>query len=365
MAKNFREIIENEPELHEMRRLRTPDIMTEKFSDWTYEDMKLEFQKSKELFAENGFEDGCAGLAYGSIGLSLFYGENTERAYAMTENIMALTVLFNTALAVSRIHPYLIDNYKQFVSEYRNSPTHGLILSPEEQAELDRDIESALEKLRGYSSEPPKRFERKFLSTREIRIDGWELGYKWREENFTNTDPPADGDCRMKARLSDSAYEMMTEFERGKMTSPDKYEKTFLLPNGLKMTDKLREFFEIYDGRVFAWRKSPDFSMNAPWSQTPFWGYSMGCGGRILVSDDGTYYIEAMNEHTTQDHGPHIGSDGKVYGCVMGCLYFLTDSVEKFLESEARERFKDQLLLKRRRELENKYLIPEIRTASM
>lgn len=42
MAKNFREIYEAEPELREMRRLRTPDIMTERVSSWTYADMKRE-----------------------------------------------------------------------------------------------------------------------------------------------------------------------------------------------------------------------------------------------------------------------------------------------------------------------------------
>jgi len=364
MAKNFREVYENEPELHEMRRLRTPDIMTERVSDWTYADMKCEFQKSKELFAENGFEDECAYLAYRSIGLSLFHGENTQRAYAMTENVMALTILFNTALAVSYIHPYLIDNYKKFISEYRNSPAHGLILSPEEQAELDRDIESVSEKLRGYTPELKESFKPNFMNTRMIKRDGIEF-YKWYEENSAYVAPTAGSDERIKARLSDTAYEMMTEFERSKIASPDEYEKTFLLPNGLKMTDKLREFFEIYVGRVFAWRSAPDFSMDDPWSQTPLWGYRIGCGGRILVSDDGTYYIEALNEHTTQDYGLHIGSNGKVYGCTMGVLYFLTDSMEEFIESEAREYYKDKLLLERRRELENKYLIPQIRTASM
>lgn len=364
MAKNFREIYEAEPELHEMRRLRTPDIMTERVSSWTYADMKCEFQRSTEFFSDNGFENECAYLAYSAAGLYVFCGENKESAYAMTENIMALTILINKALGVSYIHPYLPENYERFVSEYRNSPTHGLVLSSEEQAELDRDIETALEKLRGYEPEPTKPFEPKYANAHEISI-GEPLYYKWRKENSVCVDPPADSDSRMKARLSDTAYRMMTEFERSEFVSPDEYEKTFLLPNGLKMTDELREFFEVYGGRVFAWRKTQLFYMDDPWSQTPLWGYDIECGGRILVSRDGTYYIEAMNEHTTQDYGQHIGSNGKVYGCVMGCLYFLTDTMEEFLESEARGYRMDELLLERRRELENKYLILEIRTASM
>lgn len=365
MAKNFREIYEAEPELCEMRRWRIPDITADRVSNWTYADMKREFQKSTELFSVNSFEDECAYLAYSAAGLSVFYAKNKrERAYAMTENIMALTILINTALGVSYIHPYLPENYERFVSEYRNSPTHGLVLSPGEQSELDRDIETALEKLRGYEPEPGKPFDPKFANAREISISE-PLYYKWRKENSVCIDPPADSDSRMKARLSDTAYKMMTEFERIEFVSPDEYEKTFLLPNGLKMTDKLREFFEIYEGRVFAWRKTQIFNIDDPWSKTPLWGYCIGCGGRILVSRDGTYYIEAMHEHTTQDYGLHIGSNGKVYDCTMGRLYFLTNSMEEFLESEARDYRKDELLLKRRRELENKYLIPEIRMASM
>lgn len=362
MAKNFRKIYIEEPGLRELRLLRIPDIMTEKVSHWTYSDMKREFQKSMVFFTMSDFEAECAYLAYETVELSLF-GENRERVYAMTENIMALTILINTALGVSYIHSYLTDNYERFISEYRSCPTHGLILSPEEQSELDRDIESALEKLRGYNSEPVEPFEPDFESAREISRDG--MGYKWYEENFVYINPPADSDTRMKARLSDTAYRMMTEFERSEIASPDEYEKNFLLPHGLKMTDKLRDFFEIYSGRIFAWRKRRFFAMDYPSSQTSLWGYSIGCGGRILTSGDGTYYIEAMREHTTQDYGLHIGSNGKVYGCTMGCLYFEFDSMEEFIESEARDYRKDKLLLARRRKLENKYLIPEIRTASM
>ena len=358
MAKNFRKIYNEEPGLGEMRRLRIPDIMTERVSNWTYSDMKREFQKSMEFFTEKGFEDECAYLAYESIELSLF-GGNRERAYAMTENIMALTIL----IGKTGLEADFKKNYEKYVSEYRSCPTHGLILSSEEHAELERDIGSALKKPGSYDPEPSKQLEPKFANAREISRDG--MGYKWYEENFVYIDPPADSDTRMKARLSETAYRMMTEFERSKIASPDEYEKNFLLPHGLKMTDKLRDFFEIYGGRVFAWRKGRFFAMDYPSSQTSLWGYAIGCGGRILVSGDGTYYIEAMSEHTTQDYGLHIGSNGKVYGCTMGCLYFEFDSMEEFIESESRDYRKDKLLLERRLELENKYLISEIRTASM
>lgn len=361
MAKNFRKIYEAEPELKDMRLLRIPDIMTERVSSWTYADMKREFKKSMGIFSENGFEDESAYQACEAVRLSVFRGENREKAYAMTENIMALTILINTALGLSYIHPYLPENYERFISEYRSSPTHGLVLSPGEQAELDRDIGSALERLRGYEPEPRKPFEPKFANAHEIGANG--ADYKWFEENYI--DPPADSDARMKARLSDTAYRMMTEFERSKIISPDKYEKEFLLPNGLKMTDKLRDLIEVYGGRVFAWRKQLLFCMDDRWSQTPLWGYTIGFSGRRMISRDGVYYIEAMNEHTTQDYGLHIGSNGKVYDCAMGCLYFKANSMEEFLESEARGYRRDELLLERRRELENKYLIPEIRTASM
>ncbi|MCM1164504.1 MAG: hypothetical protein NC299_06100 [Lachnospiraceae bacterium] len=362
MAKNFRKEYESQPELREMVRFRTPDVTTEKFSDWTYADMKREFAASVKLFSENGFEDESAELAYHAVKLSLFCGGDKE-TNAMTENIMALTLFLNAAAALDEVNPYLAENYGRFVSEYKSSPTHGLTLSPEEQAELDSDVESVLEKLRGFTPKPQKSSEPEWVSAREITLP-FESYAEW-EKNFVPVDPPADSDERMRARLSDAAYEMMTEYERSKTSSLDIYEKRFLLPHGLKMADKLREFDEIYGGRVFAWRKTWNFYMDYPWSQTSPWGYSIGLCYRMRLFEDGTYCIEAMPEHTTQDRGLHIGSDGKVYDCAMGVLYFLADSVEEFLESEARQYRMDKLLLERRRELENKYLVPKIRTASI
>ena len=72
-----------------------------------------------------------------------------------------------------------------------------------------------------------------------------------------------------------------------------------------------------------------------------------------------------MDYHYAGDWGPHICEDGKIYNYISGTLELAANSIEEFLEMEAREYLKSKLLLERRRELENKYLIPEIRTASM
>lgn len=363
MAKDFQKLFQEHLKTFQ-RRLEVPDCATEKLSYWTYADMKREFQKSMELFSENGFADDCITMAYKCAELSFMYGlmyGNRERAYSMTENAMAITIYANEALKSrkSKNIEWLKRQYEEHISAYRSAPTHGLILSAEEQSELDCDIDSVLERLADENSQTNKT-QREVLDCEESDID---FGTTSRLRVAV---PSAESDRKLRERLSERAYAMLTEYEREKKITDINILEQILATHGLKMTDELREFIELYDGRVYAWRHTIFLNIDKPFSCNTFEGFSilLEIEAPIFVSGD-KYYINAMDFHVSGDWGPYIGSDGKIYNYCCGELELPAKSPEEFFEEEARMYFKDTLLIERRRELENKYLIPEIRTASM
>lgn len=357
MAKDFSKTYDKFIE-RSQKQLKIPNLMTEQLSRWTYADMKREFAGSAELFADNGFKDECLFLAADCIRLRPKNGS----AYFMTENAMLETILAN-ALINSDDPPvnWLKKYYKNKISEYKNAPTHGLILCSAEQAELERDIENISEKIRGLNetAEPiPKHYET--IEWEKAPFDSFDL--EDCDDALYSYVPPADSDKRMKKRLSNSAYEILTEYEREKIIDPDILEKKYLLPNGLKLTDKLRGYIELYDGRTIMWLDRK-FYMDAVETRVQGQMLETIIEAPIYVLD-GKFYIKIMLEFGSLCE-TYIGSDGKIYEEGHDGYEFAANSIEEFLESQAREYLKSQLLLERRRELENKYLIPEIRTASM
>lgn len=346
-------------------RLLVPDHTTQKLSCWTYADMKREFVRSMEFFTENGFSDECVSLAYDCVCLKLYFTYNSKSVAAMTENVMANTLRVTETFkegSGQRLFALRRD-YEEQISAYRNAETHGLILSDEEQTELDRDIEAAIETLSRFEYSKPVSDD-----------EGVSFSCKHIERHFKDvvkTPPPADSDKRLRERLSDRAYKMLTEYEReAEIVDIDFLENEYLKPNGLELTDGLREFAELYAGREYIWR-APCFLMDYPLSRCSYKGYSVDLylTWTGTITDD-NYFIPAMSEFIPPYTGPEIDGSGMIhfYGEGYWLDYPTTVkplSPEEFFEREARERYKDGLLIERRRELENKYLIPEIRTASM
>lgn len=372
--------------MREERRLPVPDHTTEKLSCWTYADMKREFARSMEFFAENGFPDECVSLAYNCVCLKLYFTDeqisltpdrvclkpysldSKKSVEAMTENVMANTIRVAEAFKAGREQTEAPSRreYEEQISAYRSAETHGLILSPEEQTELDLDIENALEFIKSLEYPNQDKDDDDYDGI-EISFDS-HFGIHY--DKVIKAPPPADSDARLRAKLSDRAYEMLTEYEReDEIVDMDFLENGFLKPNGLELTDELREFVELYAGREYVWHY-PSFFMDYPLSLMSYKGYSVDlfvswschCRGDI-------YIIPAMSEFIPAYTGPEVGSDGKIHfwgaGYYKNYPEFSPLSPEEFFEMEARERHKDGLLTERRRELENKYLIPEIRTASM
>ncbi len=348
--------------VREEHRLPVADYTTQKLSHWTYADMKREFARSMEFFTENGFPHECVSLAYECVCLKLYFTKDNRSVAAMTENVMANTIRVIEALKPGGEQAVSRREYEEQISAYRSAETHGLILPPEEQSELDRDIETALKMIQSLEY------------AKQNDDDGIEIHF---DKHFTidyrrviKSPLPADSDKRLREKLSDRAYEMLTEYEREKdIVDMSFLENEFLKPNGLELTDSLREFVELYAGREYVWH-APCFLMDYPLSRNWYKGYSVDLYITWTCSSKGeNYRIPAMSEFVPPYTGPSVGSDGKIH--FYGEDYWknypeLTPlSLEEFFEREARERYKDGLLISRRRELENKYLIFEIRTASM
>lgn len=367
------QMIQEKSRVDESRFVKVPNSST--LSYWTYADMKREFEKSMSLFSENGFADESAELAHRCVKLAL-YREDREQCgkiAEMTENIMADTLCILNAktgntetLGKLKESDKYHKSYEEHIAAYKKA-AHGAALSRGEQEELLRDIDRALEILRGCDI--PKKNDNE-----EIELEGcksFNMNYDGKaRERMRSAAPPADADKRIRERLSDRAYALLTEYKRGdKITSIDFLENEYLKPNGLELTDELREFVELYDGRDYAWR-APMFFIDFPMSMSWFKGYSIELEltwtGSVWRGD---YYIPTMSENIAPYTGPSVGSDGLLHFWSNGYWYDYPDvnpiTPEEFFEREARERFKDELLIKRRCELENKYLIPEIRTASM
>lgn len=343
-----------------------PDHTTQKLSCWTYADMKREFAKSMEYFAENGFPEQQISLAYECVRLKRYFEKKKNSAQAMTENVMANTIRVIEAFKSESEQTQAPSRreYEEQISAYRSAATHGLILSPEEQSELDHDIEAALKMIQSLEYTKPY----------DETEDGINLHsdkhFSIHYTKVIKSPPPADSDKRLREKLSDRAYAMLTEYEREKeIVDLDFLENGFLKPNGLELTDGLREFVELYAGREYVWH-TPCFLMDYPLSRNWHKGYSVGLFiDWACKSKDGICYIPAMSEFVPPYTGPEIGSDGMIHFYSMEYWEKFPElspiTPEEFFEREARERYRDELLIKRRRELENKYLITEIRTASM
>lgn len=350
--------------IREEYRLPVSDHTTQKLSHWTYTDMKRECARSMEFFTKSGFSDECVNLAYECVCLKRYFAKDQRSVAAMTENVMANTIRVIEAFRSGSEQAVSRRKYEEQISAYRSAETHRLTLSPEEQTELDRDIQAALKMI--------QRLE--YAKQNDDDEDGIEIHF---DKHFTvdyksviKSPPPADSDKRMREKLSDKAYEMLTEYEReSEIVDLDFLENGFLKPNGLELTDELREFAELYAGREYVWH-APCFLMDYPFSRSSYKGFSVDLYISWACKGKGEFYcIPAMSEFVPPYTGPSVGSGGKIhfYGEDYWKNYpeFLPLSPEEFFEREARERYKDGLLISRRRELENKYLIPEIRTASM
>ena len=345
--------------------LHVPDHRTQRLSCWTYADMKREFARSMELFAEKGFSDERVNLAYNCACLKRYFAMDKKSVAAMTENVMANTIRVIGAFETGSVKMSALSRqeYEKQISAYRSAETRGLTLSPEEYAELKYDIETALKLVQKLEYSKPVSDD-----------DGVSVSCKFIERHFKDVKkapPPADSDKRLRELLSNRAYEMLTEYEREEeIVDIDFLENEYLKPNGLKLTDGLREFAELYAGREYIWH-APCFLMDYPLSRCWYKGYSVDLfltwTGRIEADN---YFIPAMSEFVPPYTGPEIDGNGMIHFYGEGYWLDFPNTAkplapEEFFEREARERYKDGLLIERRRELENKYLIPEIRTASM
>lgn len=364
MAKDFKKLCEE----HVQRRggrIKAPDPDVQPLSYWTYADMKREYELSVEIFRGKGYSDEeCGNTAERCITMDIhwrnFDGYLTERIMARTINLIYMIEhgLFVNTKSNKRV-------YDRLVKRFREKPAKGFKLSESEKAELERDIDIVFEKFDSAPVEESKT-DLPFSTNALNGIEFVDLGIynKVFKELYTEKDPAPDFRIqKMRELLSPSAFELITEYDFGKLDI-ELYEQYVLKPLELKMTEPLRRFLELYDGTVFAYQTHA-FGIDYKYSHDNFRGFRIEAIDYIAVGNDGKYYINTMRYHYAGDWGPFVGSNGKIYGFAMGCLYPTADSMEELLEEHARKKAPEEAFVARRIELDNKYLIPEVRVSSM
>lgn len=338
MAKDFRKIYDAHIAEYQkcngnyMRML--PDPLT--WSSITYSEMKKEFAESLKFFRSRGYSEGdSASFARGSA------------SFSMVEDLMSDVIYY--LYCIDNSIPTSIKWFKEYMlSKYiEKFHTNQLIreMPEEDKKAFDADLNRLLaseDKIIDIVSEeiPSEEFEE------FINIDWYDHNH-FSFDNCRFIESNKEYLKRMKDALSDTAYKMMTEYRREPFVSPDDYERVFLKPRGFRMTEEIRRFIELYDNRIFAWRiKSTD----------TFRGYNI-CLYDIWT-DGSNYYIPVFFELVAGDWGPFIRCDGKIYDSGGRKL---ADTAEEFFEQEAVAYKHDMDLKERKREIADKYCIPEIR----
>lgn len=346
--------------------IKFPDPDEQPLSHWTYSDMKREYKLSVELFKEKGYSDEeCCSTAYRCISMNAFHSRKT-----LTEQVMARTVE-----AVYRIENGLSTNTKwykdvyidRFVNEYRNSPVKGFTQPEQDKAEFERDIDFVISKIEALPIEEPisrSRYD-SAKAVHDIEYKGLDLNYSAFEKFRTYKDPaPVLRIQKLRELLSPAAFALITEYDFGK-TDIELFEQYILTPLGLQITEPLRRFLELYDGTVFAYHTHRFNEIDCKYSHQNFDGFSVEAYDYAAIGKDGKYYIRAMHIHYAGDCSIYVGSDGKIYEEYADVLLPIADSMEEFLEQHAYQKVLADDFLARRVELDNRYLIPEIRVSSM
>lgn len=346
--------------------IKFPDPDEHPLSHWTYSDMKREYELSVELFKEKGYSDEeCCDTAYRCVTMSAFHSRKT-----LTEQVMARTVD-----AVYRIEHGLLRNTKwykdvyidQLVKEYHKTPAKGFTQPEQDKAEFERDIDYIIRQLEVLPFEGPVSQSRydTAKAVKNIEYKGLNLNYSTFEKMYTEKDPdPEPRKQKLRELLSPAAYELITEYDFGKLNI-EMYEHYVLEPLELQMTEPLRRFLELYDRTVFAYHTHRFNSIDCKYSCQNYDGHYVDAVDYAAIGKDGKYYIRAMHIHYAGDCIIYVGSDGKIYEDFACGLFPIADSMKEFLEQHAYQKALADVFLARRIELDNKYLIPEIRVSSM
>lgn len=345
--------------------IKLPNPDEQPLSHWTYSDMKREYKLSVERFKARGYSDEeCCSTAYRCTSMNTFHS-----CSRLTEQVMARTVE-----AVYRIENGLFRNtewYKDvyidiFVKEYREAPAKGFTQPEQDKAEFERDIDFVISKIEALPVEErisQSRYDTakaiRNLKYRGLNLD--EESYEKMRKKDTESELRLQ---QMRELLSPAAFELITEYDFSK-TDIELFEQYILTPLGLQMTEPLKRFLELYDGTVFAYHTHRVNEIDRKYSRQNFDGFSVTAYDYVAIGKDGKYYIVAMNIHYAGDCTIYVGSDGKIYKEYANVLLSIADSMEEFLEQHAHIKALADDFLARRIELDNKYLIPEIRASSM
>lgn len=140
---------------------------------------------------------------------------------------------------------------------------------------------------------------------------------------------PTYGENIIRGKLSQGAYELITEWKRDIFFNNDFLKDYFQLRN-MPIYEKVINFFSVYGGRTFCYE---DYHLSNDTIQIRG-GYTVQSFPERVEEKDGKIFYSCMNYHYAGDWGPHIDQDGRVYSFSMGKYYKQADDMAEFMEQE-------------------------------
>lgn len=335
-----------------------PDIYA--LTNWTYEDIKNEVAALMKKFDDMGFKlKEAMELTYNTLRLAAY---NDEGIKEFTENIMSATaIMLYCSKTREFIDADLRQKYSKLLDRWTTSHYKGYKLSLKDEEALENDIVSMLELIERYGDTSQPDYS---VSVHDFLLDA--RPERWNRNLASgHVQMYISGDDKpcieyIQKQLSPEAFLLITRFERD-YYSPNRY-KFVVESNGMKITPETQRFFDLYDGRSFIYRDAT-FYIDYHCGNNKFKGCTTG--NDIAAFLNNNYYLLIMSYLNSEDKGVFIDMYGRIYDYSHGFITFAANSFEEFLELNARRSESQWVMINARKEIEQKYFIPEIRLLSI
>ena len=336
-----------------------PDPDRRALTTWTYRDIKREVAEFMESLSDLGYKfKECTDFTIRTFQIAIW---NDPLCKQFTENLLVVTAVMRYLAdkGSGYLDGDLGEIYNAMLSEWTADHYKGYRLSVEDENELEEDIALLMKKFERVTEAVHNDFKmmiHDFLTEADPEIWRPNLGHNNQMRYFT---PPGYLEA-IQGSLSEDAFLLITRFDRD-YYNPNRY-KFFLEANGMRMTPEVQRYFDLYDGRSFIYRDA-SFYINHHCGLNRIKGYTTGKNVGAIVMNN--YYLLILNKLTRPEEGVYIDMYGRIHEYANGYIRFAANTFEEYLELSARKQARAWLMINKRRELEDKYFIPEIRLLSM
>lgn len=336
-----------------------PDPDRTALTTWSYRDIKTEISEFIDSLSELGYKlKECVDFALRTFQLAIW---NDTSCRQFTENLLVVTAAMRylAQRGTGYLDGDLRDIYNAMIEEWTAGHYLGYRLSVDDESELEEDIAFLMKKFERITDAVHNDFKmmiHDFLTEADPEIWCPALGHNNLMRDFT---PPGYLEA-IQGSLSQDAFVLITRFERN-FYNPNRY-KFFLEANGMRITPEVQRYFDLYDGREFIYRDA-SFYINHHCGLNKILGYTTSRNIGAVVMNN--YYLLILSKLTRPDEGVYIDMYGRIHEYANGFIRFAANTFEEYLELNARKQQRAWLMINKRRELEDKYFLPEIRLLSM